>query len=179
MSGQAVRALLTALEDAGVTVALSPAGDGLALSGRGRPPAELLEAVRAAKPALLEALRSPAKEEAAPASSSPPTVAPWEDLPPVPTKAGPPRPDWARVAAQPGHCGSCARFELAPEWGALMGTCGCPPEAWPGNLAPLAIHAGHRCAAYREEGQDVGQGYRAKRLAPSPRPAPQPRQVAP
>lgn len=204
--------ILAALEAAGAQLALASGGEGLTLTGK-RPPADLLEAVRGAKPALLEALRSPAKEEAAPAvapaSSSPdlgtgegvrkadalpgggvtsahtlPDPAPWEDLPPqvvsfcdnleAPAKAkpGPPLPDWGQTGAQPGHCGSCARFELAPEWGALMGTCGCPPGAWPGNLPPLAIHAGHRCAAYREEGQAVGHGYRAKTAGKLSRPRP-------
>ncbi|WP_019586894.1 hypothetical protein [Deinococcus apachensis] len=152
MTGEDVRGLLSALAGAGVTVRLSPAGDALVLTGRGGPPADLLEAVRAAKPALLEALRL-AKVEA-------PDVAPREDLPP--TKAGPPLPGWETLASQPGRCGSCARFELAPDWGALMGTCRMPTGAWPDSLPPLAIHAGHRCAAYREEGQDVGRGYRAR-----------------
>ncbi|MDL2343096.1 hypothetical protein QOL99_02915 [Deinococcus sp. MIMF12] len=169
--------ILAALEAAGARLALTPDGEGLTLTGK-RPPADVLEAVRAAKPALLEALRT-AKEEAAPAaaSSSPdlgtgggvtsahtlPDLAPWEDLPPTAKEGrGPPLPDWGALSALPGHCGSCARWEEAPDWGALMGTCGCPPSAWPGNLPPLAIHAGHRCAAYREEGQDFGRGYRAK-----------------
>lgn len=194
MSGQDVRGLLLALEAAGARLALNAAGDGLTLSGKGRPPADLLEAVRAWKPALLEALR-PAKEDTAQedrASSSPEDVAPWEALPgdgalsqqgTAKAKPGPPLPDWGQIAAQPGHCGSCARWQVAPEWGALMGTCGCPPGAWPGNLPPLALHAGHRCAAYREEGQAVGRGYRVKgdgkRYAPRPAPRPQPAQVAP
>lgn len=196
-----VRPLLEALEAAGARLALSEDGEGLTLTGK-RPPADLLEALRAAKPALLEALRSPTKEEAvAPAFSSPdlgagegvslpdtlPDVAPWEDLPEVvtpgdnlaPAKAKPwhvgrlpdGRLDLASLAAQPGHCGSCARWKVAPDWGEDMGECGCPPGAWPGNLPPLALHAGHRCAAYREEGQAVGRGYRsktAKRYGPRP-----------
>lgn len=58
-------ALLASLHAHGVMVAINAAGDGLTLTGKGRPPAELLDEVRAAKVELLEALR-PAKEEHAP-----------------------------------------------------------------------------------------------------------------
>ncbi|WP_034384715.1 hypothetical protein [Deinococcus sp. YIM 77859] len=169
--------LFAALEAAGARLALSEDGEGLTLSGK-RPPAALLEAVRAERAALLAHLRGAAKEEAAPApASSSPDVAPWAALPPAQERRGPPRPDWGALSARPGHCGSCARWEEAPDWGPLMGVCGCPPAAWPGGLPPLAIHAGHRCAAYREEGEEVGRGYRAKGQAPAPRP--RPRRVAP
>lgn len=143
MTGQDVRGLLSALEAAGVALSLNAAGDGLTLSGKGRPPADLLEAVRAAKPALLEALT--AKEDASLLLPSSPDLAPWEDLPaPSPAPALPtpgrrpipPRPDWAALSLEAGRCGSCARWEAAPDWGALMGTCGRPPGAWPGNLPP-------------------------------------------
>jgi hypothetical protein len=182
VSGQDVRGLLMALEAAGVRLTLNAAGDGLTLSGKGRPPAQLLEAVRACKPALLGALR-PVKADPPPSLPSPedrPAVGPLSDSERGRAR---PLPDWGAIAAQPGHCGSCARWELAPDWGAFMGTCGCPPGAWPGNLPPHAIHAGHRCAAYREEGQAVGRGYRAKgdgkRYSPRPDMRPQPAQVAP
>ncbi|WP_425146170.1 hypothetical protein [Deinococcus sp.] len=63
MSGQAV-ALLSALQAAGVHVALGAAGDTLELTGK-RPPAALLDGVRASKAALLELL-APPKQQAAP-----------------------------------------------------------------------------------------------------------------
>ena len=65
-------------------------------------------------------------------------------------------PDWQAVAAQPGHCGSCARWAPFPDWGRYLGTCGAPfGDWWPGN-PPLAIHEAHRCAAR------AGQAYRLK-----------------
>jgi len=56
--------LLASLEAVGVHLSLTPTGDGLALSGQGRPPAELLDEVRRRKPELLEVLKGPAKKEA-------------------------------------------------------------------------------------------------------------------
>ncbi|WP_027460401.1 hypothetical protein [Deinococcus murrayi] len=165
-----VASLFAALEAAGARLALSEDGESLTLSGK-RPPAALLAAVRAERAALLDALRTAKKEAPAPASSLP------EDVPLAQERRGPPLPDWGALSALPGHCGSCARWEEAPDWGAHMGTCGCPPAAWPGSVPPLAIHAGHRCAAYRGEGEEVGRGYRAK--GQPPRPVPQPRRVAP
>ena len=105
-------------------------------------------------------------------ASTLPQAAPEAFTPPAATSS---RLDVAALSALPGRCGSCARWEEAPDWGPHMGTCGCPPAAWPGGLPPLAIHAGHRCAAYREEGEEVGRGYRAKGQASAPRP--RPRQV--
>lgn len=163
MSGAyTVAGLLFALEAVGVGVALNEAGDGLKLSGRGSPPADLLAEVRRLKPDLLAHLKAAtAKEEAAGGepSSSP-------DVGEVFAKSGgnpSPLPDWAEVAAQAGHCGSCARAsDASQEWGALMVTCGCPSNAFEGSLKPLALHVGHRCAAYRKEGEDVGKGWRSK-----------------
>lgn len=132
----------------GVTLAVSEAGK-LRPSAAAPPPRELIEAMREHRAALLRQVQEGRLSDG--------------------------RLDVARLAAAPGHCGSCARWEEAPDWGPLMGVCGCPPAAWPGGLPPLAIHAGHRCAAYREEGEEVGRGYRAKGQAPAPRP--RPRQV--
>ncbi|GGR22530.1 hypothetical protein [Deinococcus ruber] len=70
MSGQAV-ALLSALHAAGVHVALGAAGNTLELTGK-RPPAALLDEVRASKAALLEVL--------APKTGD---MLPWEDVPDV------------------------------------------------------------------------------------------------
>ena len=50
--------LLTRLEALGVMVALNEAGDGLKLSSKHRPPADLLDELRAAKPELLAALKA-------------------------------------------------------------------------------------------------------------------------
>ena len=55
MSGAAE--LLVTLEAAGVMVSLNASGDGLKLSAATLPPAELLAQIRAAKPALLQALQ--------------------------------------------------------------------------------------------------------------------------
>lgn len=71
MSGPAV-ALLSALQAAGVHVALGAAGNTLELRGK-RPPAALLDEVRASKAALLEAL--------APRSGNMLPPLPWEDVP--------------------------------------------------------------------------------------------------
>lgn len=71
--------ILEALEAAGARLALTSDGEGLTLTGK-RPPADVLGAVRAAKPALLEALRGTAKEEAAP-EKAPASFSP--DLPDV------------------------------------------------------------------------------------------------
>ena len=73
MSGQAV-ALLSALQAAGVHVALGAAGDTLELTGK-RPPAALLDEVRASKAALLEVLAPRAGDMLPPL--------PWEDTPGV------------------------------------------------------------------------------------------------
>lgn len=61
-------ALLASLQERGVKVAINAAGDGLMLTGKKCPPAELLDEVRAAKVELLAALR-PAKEEPKPTVS--------------------------------------------------------------------------------------------------------------
>ena len=76
MSGQAV-ALLSALQAAGVHVALGGAGDTLELTGK-RPPAALLDEVRASKAALLEVL--------APRSGDMLPPLPWEKVPGLPEK---------------------------------------------------------------------------------------------
>ena len=115
-------ALLEALSAAGVTVALNAAGDGLALSGRGQPPAALLEEVRASKAALLAAL--------APRPGA--------------------RPSWTALAALPGHCGTCARWSARPAPLAHMGLCsaGRRLHGWlDGNPAgSVELQAGHACA---------------------------------
>lgn len=147
-------ALLLALEAAGVRVTLNAAGDGLTVTGQGRPPEELLAALRAAKPDVLPILT--ARADAVPVPASPDVLLPpWER---------PARPllDWAAIAAQVGHCGSCARSTDAPDWGTLMVTCSAPSAAFEGSMKPLALHVGHRCAAYRQDGEDVGRGYRSR-----------------
>jgi hypothetical protein len=170
-----VSGLLALLEAVGARLTLD--GDGLALTGK-RPPVALLDAVKERRAEVLAHLRdmAPAKEEAAGGgevvSNCDDLPPPWEDLAPdassspvntsVQGASIPARPDWPTLSASPGHCGSCARFELAPEWGAHMGTCGCPASGWPDNSRPLAIHEGHRCAAYRGDGEEVGRGYRAR-----------------
>ena len=182
--------LLFALEAVGVHVELNAAGDGLHVTGTGRPPADLLAELKARKPEVLAHLAAgvrgpvedPAKEEMPPPAALPlsPDVVqilpahsgeqvsppPLEDLPDVSPNSGdnlPPLPDWAEIAAQPGHCGSCARSKpAAPEWGADMVTCTCDPVAWWPASPPLAIHYAARCGAYQHEGEEVGRGWRAK-----------------
>ncbi|WP_407569634.1 hypothetical protein [Deinococcus altitudinis] len=79
MNGQAV-ALLSALQAAGVHVALGAAGDTLELTGK-RPPVALLDEVRASKAALLEILAPRAGDMLPPL--------PWEDTPGVPRSLPP------------------------------------------------------------------------------------------
>lgn len=82
-----------------------------------------------------------------------------------------PLPDWEAIGAQWGHCGSCARAsDASEEWGALMVTCDLPAHAFEAGLKPLALHIGHRCAAYVSEGEKVGGGYRPKRRPEGVRP---------
>ena len=88
MSGQAFE-LLFALKAAGVHVALGAAGNTLELTGK-RPPAALLDKVRAGKASLLKAL-TPAKKQA----EMPPPL-PWEDAP-----NAPPWPRPAVIASDP------------------------------------------------------------------------------
>lgn len=54
-------------------------------------------------------------------------------------------------------CGGCRFWDLAPDWGSLMGTCSRPSSAFEGSK-PLAIHLGCQCSAYK------GQGFRPKGL---------------
>ena len=133
-----VASLFAALEAAGARLALSEDGEGLTLSGK-RPPAALLEAVRAERAALLAHLRGAAKEEAAPAPASS-------------------SPDVARLAQTPGHCGCCARW--TPTGYPLEGECSAGRRAhgWPdGNPdAPVLTTPHHTCAAYS------GQGWKAR-----------------
>lgn len=229
MTGQDVRAFLEDLGRAGVHVTLNGAGDGLTVTGQGRPSPAHLEALRARKADAVAFLRARAAKgqtvaaghsdpdgQAAGgevvsncdnlpaqvhgpagggavqilhnlgASSSPDHAAPWEDLPGIPsdsegvpvseadnpakghgaTRTLPARPDWAQIAAQPGHCGSCARATPAPDWGADMVTCGCDPVAWWPLPPPHAIHIGARCGAYLRDGAQVGGGYRARKTRP-------------
>lgn len=179
MSGAyTVAGLLFALEAVGVGVALNEAGDGLKLSGRGSPPADLLAEVRRLKPDLLAHLT--AKEEAgsleavaldhfpdagkmieaAPLPSSPPVGR--EKEAPKGTHKARPLPDWATEAQKPGRCGSCARaVDASEEWGPLMVRCTCDPVAWWPLSPPLALHVGATCGAYQKEGE-AGRGWRAK-----------------
>lgn len=172
--------LLARLEACGARLALGEGG-ALALTGK-RPPAALLEEVKARKPDVLAWLHAqavpvevPAKAEAlAPTifpSPDPLPCAPWEDLPgkdvqtvhPLPARSAPPRPDWAALAAQPGRCGSCARaVDVSAQWGALMVGCTADPVAWWPTSPPLALHVGALCGAYQKEGEAVGRGWRAK-----------------
>lgn len=136
-------ALLRVLEAAGVRLALKATGDSLTLKWRGELPPHLEAAVRAAKPALLEALRSQAK-----------------------AAGSKPRPAQGSVAAQPSHCGSCVRWEAVPAWGPMLGNCGAGRRAHgydgpPG--VPVTIHVAHSCVAYG------GKGYRARAGTPEPR----------
>ena len=97
----------------------------MTLIGKGRPSPELLSEVRAAKPELL-ALLSLAKEER-------------------PT----PGSEWAVLAQQPGHCGSCQHWTAAPEWGPHLGECelGRKLHGWLDGHphAPVIIQAAHAC----------------------------------
>ncbi|GHF32271.1 hypothetical protein HNQ07_000431 [Deinococcus metalli] len=142
-------------------------GDTLALSGK-RPPAPLLDALRARKADVLAYLLNPAQGEAVPVPPSPdPAPRPAGPAPEVvsPRYNLPDRPDWAQIAAQEGRCGSCALAVDAPEWGPLMVTCSCAPDAWWPLPAPLALHVGARCGAYLTPGDDVGRGYRSHAAA--------------
>ena len=151
-------------------------GAPLALSGK-RPPAPLIEALKARKPEVLAYLQTPVKEDPAPVPASPHTVAAGHGAPveglggvgvaPHHTPPWPPRPDWEQIAAQPGHCGSCAHAQDAPDWGPLMVACGCAPVAWWPQSVPLAVHVGAVCGAYLHPGETVGRGYRAKASGPA------------
>ena len=133
MSGQAV-ALLSALQAAGVHVALGVTGDTLELTGK-RPPAALLNEVRASKAALLEALAPANREDVAPKTERLPVARSFFA---------------ADLARTPGHCGSCARWSAPPQ--AHMGLCsaGRAAHGWyDGNpVAPVEIQAGHGCVAH-------------------------------
>ena len=160
MSGAA--GLLYRLAAAGVGLSLNEAGDELTLTGKGKPPAALLEEVKAAKSGLL-ALLSPANEERPTASLSldavPAEVVTHLDNLKPPPSARPMNasraPDWAALSQQPGHCGSCARFTLSPDWGPYLGECGAVSRAWWPESAPLSIHMGHACPL------DASLGYRS------------------
>lgn len=196
MSGQAaavsVPGLLALLEACGAHVTAGE-GEALALTGK-RPPAPLLEQVRARKPDILAYLRGqvadPAKEEAGPeggaaagpSSSSPhgqaaggEVVTKCDNLPAPheglahfegrPSQTATVCPDWEEEAAKPGRCGSCARALPAPDWGPLMVTCGADPVAWWPLPPPFALHVGARCGAYLMPGEEIGRGYRSKEAA--------------
>lgn len=147
--------LLARLEACGARLALGD-GDALTLTGK-RPPAALLEEVKARKPDVLAHLR---------AQAGPVAVAPWEDRPAQGVQSVDPlpaRPDWAAIGAQPGRCGSCARaVDAFSEWGEFMVTCSCDPVAWWPTSPPLAVHVGALCGAYLTPGEEVGRGWRAK-----------------
>lgn len=139
--------LLAAFREAGVTVALNTTGDGLKLRAAIEPSADLLAQIRAAKPALLAHLASQRQ-----------------------TVARRPYPDWALIGAQPGHCGSCARWREDADWGPFMGHCAAPTAAYWPEAVPLAIHAGHACIAngrYRFQ-RRIGDNQLASQ-APHPR----------
>ena len=139
MSGQAA-ALLSALQAAGVHVALSAAGNTLELTGK-RPPAALLDEVRASKAALLEALAPANREDVAPKTECPPAARSFFA---------------ADLARTPGHCGSCARWIALPAPLAHIGLCsaGRAAHGWyDGNpVAPVELQAGHGCAAHGGKG---------------------------
>jgi hypothetical protein len=147
--------LLARLEACGARLALGE-GDALTLTGK-RPPAALLEEVKARKPDVLAHLR---------AQAVPVAVASGEDLPAQGVQSVdtlPARPDWAAIGAQPGRCGSCARaVDASAEWGEFMVTCSCDPVAWWPTSPPLAVHVGALCGAYLTPGEEVGRGWRAK-----------------
>ena len=146
-------ALLEALSAAGVTVALNAAGDGLALSGRGQPPAALLEEVRASKAALLAALRgtqnvrTPELPHALPRRSG-------EAMPHPPSLSPSPLPDLAALALLPGHCGSCARFTPGPFPPLGLCSAGRRAHGWLDGspLLPVEIHAAHGCPVLEGKG---------------------------
>ena len=136
MSGQAV-ALLSALQAAGVYVALGAAGNTLELTVK-RPPAALLDEVRASKAALLEALAPRAGDMLPPL--------PWEDAPraapsplqPLPVLAPDPLPDHlARLVsmAKAGNLPRCpikVKSGLAPDLGVYVLAWA---ECWPRDRA--------------------------------------------
>lgn len=161
--------LLFALDAVGVQVTVNAAGDGLTVTGTGpRPPADLMAHLKAMKPDMLAFLSSvkgvhtvetpTAKEETPPGD----TPSPSPGVSPSSGDNLPPLPDWAQISARPGHCGSCSRASDAPDWGRYMVTCSCPANAFEGSLKPLALHVGHRCAAYLNAGEEVGRGWRRK-----------------
>lgn len=131
-----VHALLEELEAAGTRIRVAEGGDKLALSGK-RPHPHLLARVEAAKADLLEALKAAAKTDQVLPSPSPERV---------------------HLAAQPGHCGSCALWEV-PELG-LLGTClaGRQAHGLPDGdlLLPVNSAAHMRCAVA------AGAGWRAR-----------------
>ena len=154
MSGSriAVGRLLALCEAEGVRVLLNAAGDGVRLEAAGPPSAELVRLARAHRAALLEAL-APAKVEDVPRIERPARSSFAADL-----------------TLTPGHCGSCARWEVLPAPLAHLGECSAGRRAhgWhDGNsVAAVEIHAAHSCAAWE------GKGYRArasgKRYSPAP-----------
>jgi hypothetical protein len=131
---ETVPALLSALTGAGVEMALNTTGDGLTLTGKGTPPAALLAAVQALKPALLERLShiGDGAPLAAPASFP-----------------------------EAGCCGQCAQWTPAPAWGPVLGHCAAGRRAhqWndghPDQLVLTQIRL--RCLAW------AGAGYRPRK----------------
>lgn len=126
--------LLAELARHGVSLKATPEGK-LRPRADQPPPAELVEAMRQHRAALLRQVEEGRLPDG--------------------------RLDITRLTAAPGHCGSCARWTPTPY--TLEGECSAGRRAhgwYDGNpSAPVLIHPGHRCAA------DSGQGYRARGAA--------------
>ena len=130
-----VAELLTELRARGVTLTVQ-GSQLLTTAPKGAITPDLGEAIKAHRAALLVALQGQ-----------------------VSGAALAPRPDPLEVGQQPGHCGTCARWEaLAPPL-AHMGLCsaGRAAHGWyDGNpVAPVEIQAGHGCAAHGGKGWQV------------------------
>lgn len=143
--------LLNTLEGLGVAASVTPDGK-LRLEPASRIHPALLDEVRAAKPEVMAALNK-AKEEALTAE----VVAYPHNLS---------RPAWAVLAQQPGHCGSCARWEAHPAPADHMGMCSAGRRAHSElhgePLAPVEIQAGHTCRVYGAQGYQKRSGAAVK-----------------
>ena len=118
-------------------VSLNASGDGLKLRAATQPPAELLTQIRAAKPALLEALKS---------------MSPVHTLPAVAPRTCGSCACWSALSAPLVHMGLCAVGRRAHGW--LDGN----------PVAPVEIQAGHGCAAHGGKSWQAQQRTQTPRL---------------